>query len=222
MINRIEFAGGTMEDDPIEILVDAPDDPSCVYVFGHGAGAGMTHRFMSSVAALLVERSIAVVRFNLRYMTAGRRYPDRPPELYRAADAAIRYARSQFPDLKIFAGGKSMGGRVTADAVSLGQAPAVDGFVFFGYPLHAPGKSSTDRANHLLSLQVPMLFLQGSRDKLADPDLMREIAGALPSATLHFVSDADHSFNVPKRTGMTHEEVLANLADAVVAWLPTE
>lgn len=204
---------------PLELLIDAPDTASSVFVFAHGAGAGMKHRFMQTVASLLAARSIAVIRFNFRYMTAGRSYPDRPPELYKAVDAAIGYARTRFPSLPVIAGGKSMGGRVTADAIATGAAPKVDGLVFFGYPLHAPGKPSTQRAHLLESLNIPMLFLQGSRDKLADPTLLGPIVESLPKASMHLVEEGDHSFAVPKRSGRSTQEVLEDLADIVSAWV---
>lgn len=203
----------------LEALVVRPSAPTAVYVFAHGAGAGMDHSFMESVSELLLDRSIATVRFNFPYMSAGRGYPDRPPVLKHAIAAVIGYAAENFSGVHLVAGGKSMGGRILADALAEKQTAPVDGLVFFGYPLHAPGKDSVVRAKLLAETGVPMLFLQGTRDKLARIDLIADVVAALTDAELYTVDDADHSFKVPKRTGKTHSDVLGELADRFENWL---
>jgi predicted alpha/beta-hydrolase family hydrolase len=191
-----------------------------LYVFAHGAGAGMKHAFMHAAAAALDERGIATLRYEYPYMSAGSRRPDRAPVLETNTRDVAAFAADSWPELRLAAGGKSMGGRMTSRAQSASPLPRVEALVFFGFPLHPPGKPSIERADHLSSVDLPMLFLQGTRDTLADLDLMRGVTDELGArATLHVVEGADHSFAVLKRSGRTADEVLAELADTAASFL---
>ncbi len=211
-----------------------PADARALLVLAHGAGAGMTHVFLEDLARALADRGMATLRYQFPYMepredTAGtpprRRPPDRAPKLLATVEAALAHARRLAPDLPLFAGGKSMGGRMTSqlfaekpDTRGHGAA-SVRGLVFFGFPLHPPKKPGTRRADHLSDVEVPMLFLQGTRDTLADLSLLRPIVESPPiDATLHVIDDADHGFHVRKSSGRTDAEVLAELADVTVDW----
>jgi predicted alpha/beta-hydrolase family hydrolase len=196
-----------------------PPEARALYVFAHGAGAGMRHPFMSSVADGLAASGVATLRYNFPYMEHGKRAPNRPPVLVEAVRAAVSEARRLAPDLPLFAGGKSMGGRMTSTAASTDLLPGVQGLVFFGFPLHAAGRPSTDRGAHLAQVRLPMLFLQGTRDKLAELDLLRPILDDLgPSAFLHTVEGADHGFHVLKRSGRTDDEVLDEICGHFEQW----
>lgn len=196
-----------------------PDEARALYVFAHGAGAGMRHPFMSSVAEGLAGLGVATLRYNFPYMEHGKRAPNRPPILVEAVRAAVSEARRLAPDLPLFAGGKSMGGRMTSTAASSDPLPGVLGLAFFGFPLHAAGRPSVDRGAHLADVELPMLFLQGTRDKLAELDLLRPILDDLgPSASLHVVEGADHGFHVLKRSGRTDAEVLREIISHFEQW----
>jgi predicted alpha/beta-hydrolase family hydrolase len=200
-------------------LLTRPDDARVLYVLAHGAGAGMRHRFMEAIAAALAERGIASLRYQFPYTEAGARRPDPPAVLEATVRAAVAAAGDIAPGLPLIAGGKSMGGRMTSGAAARGPLPGVAGLVFLGFPLHRPKQPSEDRAAHLSQVTLPMLFLQGTRDELADLDLITGVCARLgPLATLHVVEGADHGFDVLKRSGRTGEEVLDELADTVVAW----
>jgi predicted alpha/beta-hydrolase family hydrolase len=192
-----------------------PADADRVLVFAHGAGADMHHAFMEAVAARLAERRIATLRFQFPFMEGGRRGPNPPGVLARTVRSAVDAARGLAPELPLFAGGKSLGGRMTSTAAATEALPGVRGIVFFGFPLHAAGRPSADRGDHLREVDVPLLFLQGTRDKLAELDLLRPLVDALPAATLHVVEGGDHSFHVLKRSGRSDDEVLAEIALAV-------
>ena len=190
-----------------------------LYVLAHGAGAGMDHPFMAAVAAALAERGVATLRYQFPYMEAGKKRPDRAPVAQATVRAAVRRARSEWPELPLFAGGKSFGGRMTSQAAAAAPLPGVEGLVFLGFPLHAAGRPGTDRAAHLAAVSVPMLFVQGTRDALADLDLLRPVlAGLGDRARLHVVDGGDHSFKVLKRSGRTEEEVMEEIADAVAGF----
>ncbi|MEM7416013.1 MAG: alpha/beta family hydrolase [Gemmatimonadota bacterium] len=196
-----------------------PANAHALYVFGHGAGAGMTHAFMEAAAEKLAARGVASFRYNFPYKEAGRKAPNPAPILLKTVRSAIDEAARVLPDLPLFAGGKSMGGRMTSTAVSKESIPGVRGLVFFGFPLHAPGKDSSERGAHLAEVGLPMLFLQGTRDRLAKLELLEPLlAEVSPPPTLHIVDDADHGFHVPKRSGRTDDEVLDELSDQVAAW----
>jgi hypothetical protein len=174
---------------------------------------------MEGLAAALAERGVATFRYQFPYTEAGRRRPDREPVLRATVAAAVRAARELADDLPLLAGGKSMGGRMTSRAAAIDRLPGVRGLVFFGFPLHPPGKPSTDRADHLADVDLPMLFLQGDRDAFGGLDLVEPLVERLgPRATLHVVAGADHGFHVPKRSGRTDAEVLAELARRTDEW----
>jgi predicted alpha/beta-hydrolase family hydrolase len=198
----------------------APEPSRAVYVFAHGAGAGMRHPFMEAAAQGLAERGIASLRYQFPYMERGSRRPDAPPLAQATVRAAVATAVQLGPSLPVFAGGKSYGGRMTSQAQAAAALPGVHGLVFLGFPLHPPGEPSDARAAHLADVQVPMLFLQGTRDELADLSLLQPLVARLGGqATLHAVGDADHSFHVPARSGRKDPEVLAEVLDAFAAWI---
>jgi uncharacterized protein len=183
---------------------------SALLVLAHGAGAGMRHAFMEGVAAALAECGIATFRYQFPYTEAGRRRPDPEPVLRATVGAAV---------VALFASGKSMGGRMTSRAAASDGLPGVQGLVFFGFPLHPPGKPSTERADHLTDVELPILFLQGDRDAFGGLDLVKPLVERLGRrATLHVVAGADHGFHVPKRSGRTDAEVLGELARRTDEW----
>jgi uncharacterized protein len=200
-------------------LLMRPPDPRCLYVLAHGAGAGMRHRFMEAVAAGLSERGVATLRYQFPYTEGGGRRPDPPAVLQATVRSVVAAAGNAVPGLPLLAGGKSLGGRMTSSAAARGELPGVRGLVFLGFPLHAPNRPGIERAEHLDAVQVPMLFLQGTRDALADLALMRTVCARLGErATLHVVEGGDHSFAVLKRSGRTQEEVMAELGDTIISW----
>lgn len=189
-------------------------------VLAHGAGAGMMHPFLNAMAARLAERDVATFRYQFPYMDQRRRRPDPPATLAAGVRAAVDEARGLEPGLPMFAGGKSLGGRMTSTAQAGEPLPGVLGLVFLGFPLHPPGRPGTSRADHLADVTVPMLFLQGTRDDFAGIEELRPVLGRLgPSATLHVVDGGDHSFHVLKRSGRTDAKVLHELADAMTGWM---
>ena len=201
----------------VEALLETPANPRLLYVFAHGAGAGMRHSFMVQMTARLQELNAATLRYNFPYMQAGRGRPDVPAVLEATVRAAIRLGHDLRPDLPLLAGGKSMGGRMTSQLVAKEPALPVQGIAFIGFPLHQPGKPSRTRAAHLLDVVQPMLFVQGTRDTLADLSLMREVTTELGSkATLHVIDGADHSFAVPKKSGRTATDVQEEIARVIV------
>ena len=200
-------------------LLQMPVRARCCYVLAHGAGAGMAHPFMVAVAEELAERGIATLRFQFAYMEQGSKRPDPPALAQAAVRAAVATAGELAPGLALIAGGKSFGGRMTSQAQAASPLAGVRGLAFLGFPLHPAGKPSDDRARHLLEVKVPMLFLQGTRDALADVGLLRPmVAGLGKRATLHLVDDADHSFHVPARTGRKDPEIRREMLDALAAW----
>jgi len=194
----------------------APDVPRACLVLAHGAGAGMNHRSMTAIAEGLCRLGVATLRYQFPYMELGRKRVDSPSVAQATVRAAVAAARDRAANRPLFAGGKSFGGRMTSQAQAQAPLEGVRGLVFFGFPLHAAGKPSVERAAHLSEISVPMLFVQGTRDALADLALMQNVVGALGErATLQLIPDADHSFHVPARTGRKDPEVLdAALADA--------
>ena len=188
-------------------------------VLGHGAGAGMRHRFMEAAAGRLAQTGIATFRYQFPYMEKGGNRPDPRPILFATVRSAVSAAALATGDLPLLAGGKSMGGRMTSAAAAEAPLPGVRGLVFFGFPLHPAGNPSTERAEHLDRVGVPMLFLQGTRDHLADLSLLRPVCERLGErATLHVIDGADHSFHVLKSTGRTDDEVLDELAGTMSDW----
>ncbi len=198
----------------------APEDSRALYVFAHGAGAGMRHAFMEATARGLAERGIASLRYQFPYMERGSRRPDAPPLAQATVRAAVAVAVQRAPTLPLFAGGKSFGGRMTSQAQATAPMAGVRGLVFLGFPLHPAGEPSDARAAHLSDVQVPMLFLQGTRDELAEFSLLQPLVARLGGhATLHALADADHSFHVPVKSGRNDSQVLAEALDAFAAWI---
>jgi len=212
----------------VSALLLRPRDARCLLALAHGAGAGMRHPFMESIAEELAQRGVATFRYQFPYMEGrpeespekGRRAPNRPALLTTTVRAAVTAGGNVAGDLPMFAGGKSMGGRMTSLAAATDPLPGVRGIVFLGFPLHAAGRPSTDRGAHLRDVALPMLFLQGTRDRLADLALLRPICGELaPRATLQVVEGGDHSFHVLKRSGRSDSQVLEELAVSIEKWV---
>jgi len=201
-------------------LLQNPRHARACYVLAHGAGAGMNHSFMGAVAAELARRGIGTLRYQFPYMERGARRPD-PPQLAQATvRAALDAALAIFPEHPLIAGGKSFGGRMTSQAQAKAPLKGVCGLAFLGFPLHPAGRPSQDRAAHLFEVQIPMLFLQGTRDSLASLDQIESLCKKLGRrATLKLFKDADHSFHVPARTGRKDSQVLGDMLDAFAAWL---
>ena len=203
----------------VSAILTRPDNARACYILAHGAGADMRHAFMEKVAAGLAERGIATLRFNFLYMEKKLGRPDQPAIAHAAIRAAVEEAARLCPGVTLVAGGKSFGGRMTSQAQSKAPLPGVKGLAFLGFPLHADKKPSTERAEHLAHIDIPMLFLQGTRDGLADLGLLKPVIATLgPKAKLHEVAGGDHSFAVLKRSGRTNEEALNEVLDTLTAW----
>jgi uncharacterized protein len=201
-------------------LLQTSQDARACYVMAHGAGAGMAHPFMAGVADGLGERGIATLRFQFPYMERRSKRPDTPKLAQAAVRAAAAEASRRVPKLPLFAGGKSFGGRMTSQAQAVSPLPGVHGLAFLGFPLHPAGRPSDERGTHLFAVQIPMLFLQGTRDQLADLRLLQAVTERLGTrATLRLFEDADHSFHVPARTGRKDAEIMAELLDALTDWI---
>lgn len=197
-----------------------PPSAHAAYVFAHGAGAGMAHASMTAIADGLAARGIATLRYNFLYMERGSKRPDPPALAHSAVRAAVAHAAELAPTLPLFAGGKSFGGRMTSQAQALAPLAGVRGLVFFAFPLHPAGKPSNARAQHLDGVGVPLLFLQGANDALADLDLLSAVVKRLGArATLALFNHADHSFHVPARSGRKDAEVLSEILDTAAAWM---
>ncbi len=206
----------------VSSILNLPADASWLLVLGHGAGAGMRHPFMTAVSRELAAEKIATFRYQFPYMENRRKAPDRPSTLTATVAAAVQAARAVAPDLPMLAGGKSMGGRMTSTAASENLIPEVRGLVFFGFPLHPPKQPATKRGDHLAMVTQPMLFLQGTRDDLADLKLLKPICKKLGKlATLHIIDGADHSFHVLKSSGKSDGEVMRELAHTTAEWAAT-
>ncbi|MCP3394059.1 alpha/beta hydrolase [Bradyrhizobium sp. CCGB12] len=204
----------------VSAILTQPDNAHACYVLAHGAGADMRHSFMNEVAAGLASRGIATFRFNFLYMEKKHGRPDQPAVAHAAIRAAVEEAARLCPGLKLVAGGKSFGGRMTSQAQSKAALPGVKGLAFLGFPLHADKKPSTERAEHLAGIAIPMLFLQGTRDGLADLGHLKPVVARLGAkATLHEVEGGDHSFAVLKKSGRSNDEALVEVLDALAAWI---
>jgi predicted alpha/beta-hydrolase family hydrolase len=201
-------------------LLQAPPSARACYVLAHGAGAGMKHPFMESVARGLAERGIASLRYQFPYMEQGSKRPDTPKLAQATVREAVAEAARLLPGAELFAGGKSFGGRMTSQAQAAAPLPGVRGLVFLGFPLHPAGRPADERGKHLFDVHVPMLFLQGTRDDLANLELMQAMTEKLGQrATLKLFQDADHSFHVPARAGRKDAEVMTELLDATASWI---
>lgn len=216
---RVDVAGHG----DVSALLLRPQNARWLLVLGHGAGAGMRHPFMENLAEELARAEIATMRYQFPYleqrMGVRRRAPDAPAVLAATVAAAVRAAVNAAPALPLLAGGKSLGGRMTSQAAAQGLLESVRGLVFFGFPLHPPKKPGVSRAEHLAKVPMPMLFLQGTRDALADLNLLRPVCAKLGNrATLHVIDSADHSFHVLKRSGKDGSAVLKELAETTASW----
>jgi predicted alpha/beta-hydrolase family hydrolase len=219
-INAQKLEIGIEKAGSVSALLTRPADARACFVFAHGAGAGMAHAFMETVAQGLSERGVATLRYQFPYMEKGSKRPDSPAVAHAAVRAGVAEAARRCAGLRLIAGGKSFGGRMTSQAQAMSPLAGVDGLAFFGFPLHPAGKPSSDRAKHLADIRVPMLFLQGTRDNLAELRLLEPVVKSLgPSASLHLVKDADHSFHVPARSGRNDREVMGEILDAFAGWI---
>jgi uncharacterized protein len=204
----------------VRALLLQPVDARWLLLLGHGAGAGMHHPFMADVAQRLAERRVASLRYEFPYMSAGARRPDPAPVLEQVCRGIAAWAAAECADQRIAAGGKSMGGRMTSQAHAAAPLPRVERLVFLGFPLHPAGRPAVARAEHLYSVTTPMLFVQGGRDRLADLPLVQDVCTRLGArATLHLIEEADHGFDVRRRSGLTRDRVLDGIAAAVADWL---
>jgi len=207
-------------DNGVSALLIRPPDARALYVFAHGAGAGMTHKGMASNAEGLAVRGIATLRYQFPYMEKGSKRVDPPRVAHAAVRAAVAEAARLCPDLPLFAGGRSFGGRMTSQAQAESALPNVRGLAFLGFPLHPAGKPGIERADHLEQVRVPMLFVSGDRDALAELHLLRLVVAQLGDrATLHVVGDADHSLKVRASSGRSSAEAEAEALDAMGAWM---
>ncbi|BAM92927.1 conserved hypothetical protein [Bradyrhizobium oligotrophicum S58] len=204
----------------VSALLIVPPQARACFVFAHGAGAGMTHAFMNHAAEALARRGIATLRFQFPYMEKGSKRPDPPALAQAAVRAAVAEAARLCPGLPLIAGGKSFGARMTSQAQSTAPLPGVVGLAFLGFPLHPAGKPSVARAEHLDAIRLPMLFLQGTRDKLAELELLEPVVQRLGRiATLHLIAQADHAFHVPARSGRNDQAVMDELTKAFASWV---
>ena len=214
---RLRFA--VADAGEVSAILVRPAQARWLLVLAHGAGAGMTHPFLAKLASELADAGVATFRYQFPYMEQRRRSPDSPAVATATVAAAVRAAAEAAPGLPLLAGGKSFGGRMSSHAAAQGLLDGVRGLVFFGFPLHPPNKPGTKRAEHLGQVPVPMLFLQGTRDTLADLKLLRPICKDLGKlATLHVIETADHSFHVLKSAGKSDADVLRELAQTTAAW----
>jgi predicted alpha/beta-hydrolase family hydrolase len=197
----------------VSAVVIEPEHPRAVLVLAHGAGAGMLHPFMSALANALAGKGIGTVRYNFPYMEKLRNRPDPPAIAGKTVAVAIEKAHELFPSLPLYAGGKSFGGRMTSQRLSRECPAFVKGIIFYGFPLHPLGSPSTERATHLKEVTIPMLFLQGTRDKMAERNLLEETCAALPLSTLIWLDGADHSFKAGK------QELIPVLAEHTYQWM---
>ena len=204
----------------VSALLIRPIQARACFVFAHGAGAGMTHPFMEAVATGLFERGVATLRYQFPYMEKGARRPDPPAIAQAAVRSAVAEAGRYCAGLCLIAGGKSFGGRMTSQAQAIAPLAGVQGLVFLGFPLHPAGKPSDDRAKHLSDVHIPLLFVQGTRDNLAELRLLEPVVNRIgPSATLHPVEAADHSFHAPARSGRNDGDVMNEILDTLAAWI---
>jgi uncharacterized protein len=207
----------------VSALLLRPSAAWACFIFAHGAGAGMHHEFMERVAAGLYDHGVATLRYQFPYMEKASKRPDPPPLAHATVRAAVAEAARRCTELALIAGGKSFGGRMTSQAQAIAPLAGVRGLAFLGFPLHPAGKPSDTRATHLSDIDIPMLFVQGTRDKLAEPQLLEPLVKRLaPSASLHLVQEADHSFHVLARSGRNDRDVMGEVVATLSAWIGTQ
>ena len=204
----------------VSVLFDRPRDARALLVLAHGAGAGMQHPSLEAIATGLAERDIATLRYQFPYMEQRSRRPDTPALCHATVRAAVAEAARLAPELPLVAGGRSFGGRMTSQAQARAPLPEVHGLVLLGFPLHPAGRPGTERAAHLHDIRIPMLFIQGTRDALAELQLLEPMVAQLGErASLHRLQDADHVFHVPARSGRRDPEVQMELLDVLAHWV---
>lgn len=203
----------------VNALIDESTDPKYLVILTHGAGAGMQHAFMEAVAKGLASMNAHVMRFNFPYMDSGKKLPGSPKVSQQSILAALEDINKKYWDLPVFLAGKSYGGRMSSHVVADGSAPQVKGLIYLGFPLHAPGKDGTKRADHLQQIKIPQLFLQGTNDKLANYDLIKTVVKAQTNAELYAIDHADHSFRVPKKLQKSGQNVLQDLVKKTNGWV---
>jgi predicted alpha/beta-hydrolase family hydrolase len=218
-LREIRFAASQSAGE-VSALLLRPQDARVLLALAHGAGAGMRHTFMQSICEVLARNGVATFRYQFPYMENGRGRPDPQPLLLQTVRSAVLAAHTHAPDLPLFAGGKSMGGRMTSLAAAAAPLASVSGIVFIGFPLHPAKRPGTQRAEHLAATTVPLLFVQGTRDTLADLPLLQPIVEELGARThMHVIADADHAFAVRRRTtGRTNDEVIEEIAEITASW----
>lgn len=200
------------------MIADIPASPEAIYIFAHGAGAGKNHPFMQMFAEKLNKHNIGTIRFNFPYIKKGRKVPGSQKEAVGSITELYKIVVKKYK-VPLFAGGKSYGGRMVSIAASQGLLPGLKGLIFFGFPLHAPGKPSVKRAAHLNDITIPQLFLQGKKDKLAERSLIKKVTSEIPSAALKEYDHADHSFKVPKKSGIDQEDLYNRIALDISSWI---
>jgi uncharacterized protein len=204
----------------VSCILNYPEKARQMIILAHGAGAGMRNPFMKKLSEELALQDICTLRYQFPYMEQGKKRPDKPEIAFQTIQAVHRDARQKYERLSIFLGGKSYGGRMSSQAVANKLIEEVNGIIFYGFPLHAPGKPSVDRGDHLFQVDVPMLFCQGSKDKLADIDLMKGLDEKLGGkAELYIVEEGDHSFHVPRSSNTSNEKVIHDLAKKTREWM---
>ena len=206
----------------ITLEIDQSDTSDSIIILAHGAGAGMNHHFMQSLAAEILKNGVDVARFNFPYMEKGRRAPGSPKDAIETWRLVLEAIKSKKPNHKIYLAGKSYGGRMASHLLASHENTGVSGIIYFGFPLHAPGKDSKDRAAHLNAIASPQLFIQGTKDKLANMEMMLEVVNKLPHAEMIRIESGDHSFKVPKSTGISPEKMISQLASVATDWIRTK
>jgi uncharacterized protein len=218
-IRNLKFTA-TKSSGEVSGLLLLPENPKAVLVFAHGAGAPMDHPFMNKSADSLSEEDIGSMRYNFPYTENKSKRINPAPVLMETVRSAVNAVKESAPGIPVFAGGKSMGGRMTSQAAAKSSLNEVKGLIFFGFPLHAPGRESTERGEHLMDVKIPMLFLQGTRDKLASLDLLKPIILKVgEKAELYVIEGADHSFHMLKSSGKTDEQVIKETARKISSWV---
>lgn len=203
----------------ISLEVDESATQNAILILSHGAGAGMHHPFLTTISNSLASENVTVVRFNFPYMEQGRKSPGSPKANIETWKLVVEHIQSTYPNIPIFLSGKSYGGRMASHLLVEEHLQSVKGIIYFGFPLHAPGRDSKDRAEHLDKIEVPQLFLQGSNDKLANLQMMEEVVASLSASEMRIIEHGDHSFNVPKKSGKTKEEVMNYLVQESNLWI---